>query len=245
MPEALNLIESDERPALCETQTVGDIRRLIEFTQRLGCIGSVVGEPGVGKTTAARDYASRVGRARYCVMDPLHDTMAGMLSLVCGAFYSCRVPFRTVELHEVICNAIADHRVTVLLVDEAQHLNARNIDQLRCIHDETGIPLVFLGNASLGSRFNTVRAAAFDQLASRIGPKLYIKASTGADLDAFARHAGVHEPRAIAFLEKWNEGKSGLRQAGMLLDVGRDLAGDGDIRFVHLKQAASIFGGAE
>ena len=245
MPEGLNLIENDECPAVCETQVVGDIRRLIELTQRLGCIGSVVGEPGVGKTTAARHYARRVRRARYCVMDPLHDTMAGMLTLVCRAFYSCGVPYRTVELHEVICNAIMDDRAKVLLVDEAQHLNARNIDQLRCIHDETRVPLVFLGNGSLGSRFNTVRAAAFDQLASRIGPRLYIKASTEADLHAFARHAGVHEPRAIAFLEKWNEGKPGLRQAGMLLEVGRDLAGEGDIKLVHLKQAASIFGSGQ
>lgn len=242
MPEAFNLIGDDERLAVCETQVVGDIRRLIELTRRLGCIGSVVGEPGVGKTTAAHEYAKRERRARCCVMNPVHDTMAGMLSLVCAAFYPCGAPVRSIELQEVICNAIRDDRVTVLLVDEAQHLNARNLDHLRCIHDETEVPMVLLGNASLGSRFNTARSAAFDQLASRIGPQLYIKASTQADLHAFARHAGVHEPKAIAFLETWNEGKLGLRQARLLLDVGRDFAGESDIKFDHLKQAASIMG---
>ena len=243
MSEVLNLVTDDERPSVCDTQVCSDIWRLIDLTQQLRCIGSVVGEPGVGKTTAARGYAKRKRTARYCVMDPAHDTMAAMLTLICEAVVSWGAPVRSLELHEVICNAVTDNRVKVLLVDEAQHLNARNLDQLRCIHDKTGVPLVFLGNASLGSRFNTVRAAAFDQLTSRIGPKLYIKASSEADLAALARHAGVHEPAAIAFLERWAEGTSGLRQAAILLRLSRKLAGDGDIKMPHLRQATNILGG--
>ena len=244
MPEVLNLIGNDERPTVCETQVAGDIWRTIELTQKLGCIGSVVGEPGVGKTTAARAYAERERRARYCVMDPVHDTMNAMLSLVCNAICRWSSPCRTLELHEVICNSVRDDRVKVLLVDEAQHVNARNLDVLRGIHDKTRVPLVLLGNASLGSRFNTARAAAFKQLTSRIGPKLHIKASTEADLHAFARHAGTQEPKAITFLEKWAAGTSGLRQAALLLRLGREIAGEGDIKFAHLKQAARIMGEA-
>ncbi|MCY4479886.1 MAG: AAA family ATPase [Rhodospirillales bacterium] len=242
MPEILNLIGDDERPVVCETQVAGDIWRTIEVAQKLGCIGSVVGEPGVGKTTAARAYAERVRRARYCVMDPVHDTMNAMLSLLCGAVCQWSPPCSTLELYEVLCNAVCDDRVKVLLVDEAQHVNARNLDVLRGIHDKTGVPLVLLGNATLGSRFNTTRAAAFAQLSSRIGSKLYIKACPEADLHAFARHYGAHEPKAITFLGKWAADKPGLRQAEMLLRLGRELACDGDIKLTHLKQAASIIG---
>ena len=242
MPEVLNLIGDDARPAVCETQVAGDIWRTIELTQKLGCIGSVVGEPGVGKTTAARAYAERVRRARYCVMDPVHDTMNAMLSLLCGAVCQWSPPCRTLELYEVLCDEVCEDRVKVLLVDEAQHVNARNLDVLRGIHDKTGVPLVLLGNATLGSRFNTTRAAAFAQLSSRIGSKLYIKASPEADLHAFARHCGAHEPKAIAFVGKWAADKPGLRQAEMLLRLGRELAGDGDIKLTHLKQAASVIG---
>lgn len=242
MPEVLNLIGDDDHPAVCETQVAGDVWRIIELTQKLGCIGSVVGEPGVGKTTAARAYAERVQRARYCVMDPVHDTMNAMLSLLCDAVCQWSPPCRTLELYEVLCDAVCDDRVKVLLVDEAQHVNARNLDVLRGIHDKTRVPLVLLGNASLGSRFNTTRAAAFAQLSSRIGSKLYIEASPEADLHTLARHAGAHEPKAIAFLGKWAAGTPGLRQADMLLRLGRDLAGDGDIKLSHLKQAASIIG---
>ena len=215
---------------------------MIKLTQEMRCIGSVVGEPGVGKTTAARAYAERVRRARYCVMDPVHDTMNAMLSLLCGAVCKWSPPCRTLELYQVLCNAICDGRVNVLLVDEAQHVNARNLDVLRGIHDKTRVPLVLLGNATLGSRFNTTRAAAFAQLSSRIGSELYIDGSPEADLHAFARHYGAHEPKAIAFLGKWAADKPGLRQAEMLLRLGRDLAGDGDIKLAHLKQAASIRG---
>lgn len=244
MLEDSNPIRDDEHSGVCETQVVGDVWRTIELTQRLGCIGSVVGEPGVGKTTAARAYAKRHIQACYCAMDPVRDTMAGMLALVCAAVTQWGAPaLRNIALHKDICGAVKNSYVKVLLVDEAQHLNARNLDQLRCIHDETGLPLVLLGNASLGSRFNTARAAAFAQLTSRIGPKLHIEASTEADLHAFARHAGAHEPKAIAFLEKWAADTSGLRQAGILIRLARELAGDGDIKLVHLKQAASILGG--
>ncbi len=244
MTEVLNLIADDEHPSICETQAASDVWQLIELTKQLRCIGSVVGAPGVGKTTTALAYADCARHARYCVMDPVHDTMAAMLTLVCEAIVPWVPPIRSVALHEVICNAIRDDHVEVLLVDEAQHLNARNLDQLRCIHDETNLPMVLLGNESLGSRYNTARAAAFAQLTSRIGPTLHLKASKAADLRAFARHEGVHEPEAIAFLEKWAVGTSGLRQVSMLLRMGNDMAGDGDIRLVHLTKAASMLGKA-
>ena len=243
MPEAIDLVNIEEAPAFCQTQAMGDIWRLIECTQQLECIGSVIGEPGVGKTTAAQAYAEDVDGAYHCVMDPVHDTMNAMLSLVCRAVCPWGAPVRSLELYHVICSAVRDGNMKVLLVDEAQYLNARNLDVLRGIHDKTRVPLVLLGNASLGSRYNTARAAAFAQLDSRIGPKLYIKTSTEADLRAFARHAGVHEPKAIAFLEKWSEGTAGLRQAAMLVEAGRDIAGDGDIKLAHLKQAANVLGG--
>lgn len=244
MTEVLNLIADDEQASICETQAASDIWQLIELTKQLKCIGSVVGAPGVGKTTTALAYADCARKARYCVMDPVHDTMAAMLTLVCEAIVERAPPIRSVALHEVICNAIGNDDVEVLLVDEAQHLNARNLDQLRCIHDETSLPMILLGNESLGSRYNTARAAAFAQLTSRIGPRLNLKGSKVADLRAFARHEGVHEAEAIAFLEKWVAGTAGLRQASMLLQIGRDMVGDGDIRLDHLKKAASLLGGA-
>ena len=104
MPEVLNLIGNDERPTVCETQVAGDIWRTIELTQKLGCIGSVVGEPGVGKTTAARAYAERERRARYCVMDPVHDTMNAMLSLVCNAICRWSSPCRNRD-HTTVLSA--------------------------------------------------------------------------------------------------------------------------------------------
>ena len=244
MTEVLNLITDDEHPPICETQAASDIWQLIELTKQLRCIGSVVGAPGVGKTTAALTYAEYAERVRYCAMDPVHDTMTAMLTLVCQTVVPSIPPSRSVALHEVICSAVWDGHLEVLLVDEAQHLNARNLDQLRCIHDETDLPLVLLGNESLGSRYNTARAAAFAQLTSRIGPTLHLKASKAADLRAFARHEGAHEPEAIAFLEKWAVGTSGLRQVSMLLRMGRDMAGDGDIKLAHLTKAASMLGKA-
>ncbi len=71
-----------------------------------------------------------------------------------------------------------------------------------------------------------------------------LRASTVADLAVLARHAGVHEPQAIAYLEKHTGRALGLRQAVRLLRMGRKIAGeDGIIRLAHLKQAAGVLEG--
>lgn len=243
MPLVLDFVPDPELPAFCRTPAAADILRVIEFAIELECLGTVVGAPGVGKTTTLRAYADGNPGAVYCVMNPAKSSMAAMLSLVCEAL---RVPGagRTDALHGLVCNTLRWGRAEVLLIDEAQHVNDRNLDVLRCIHDETGVPMVFAGNQTLRSRFNNSREASFAQFTSRIGPRAELEMATPADVAALARHAGVHQPKALAWLEDRNTETAGLREVATLLRCGRRIAGKGDIGLDHLEQAAGMLEGA-
>ena len=245
MARVLELLDETDVPAFCRTAAAADIQRAIETAMLLECLGIVVGAPGVGKTMTLLDFAARTRGAVYCVMDPAQSsTMPSMLALLSGAL-GVPAPGRCNSLHQIICNKLKWGRFKVVLIDEAQQLNDRCLDELRCIHDQTGVPFVFAGNESFRDRCNRTRAAAFAQFTSRIGARADLPLSAAADVAALARHAGVHEPRAIAYLEKWSAGASGLREIATLLRLARMAAGAGDIKLAHVKEAASIAGTAQ
>ena len=243
MPLVLEFVDDPALPAFCRTPAAADIMRVIEFAVELDCLGTVVGAPGVGKTTTLRTYADGNPGAVYCVMQPSRSSMAAMLSVVCEAL-DVPASGRSDALHGLICNTLRWKRVDVLLVDEAQHVNDRNLDVLRCIHDETGVPMVFAGNQTLRSRFNNAREASFAQFTSRIGPRAELEMATPADVAALARHAGVHQPKALAWLEERNTEAAGLREVATLLRCGRKIAGKGEIGLDHLQQASAMLEGA-
>ena len=134
--------------------------------------------------------------------------------------------------------------MNVLLIDEAQHLNDRCLDELRCIHDQTRVSLILAGNESLRSRFNTTRTASFAQLTSRIGPRLELKATAAADIDALASHYGITDQDARLWLKQRCTGHGGLRTMARLVKIAKDAGDKGELRLAHLKEAAGILGGA-
>ena len=222
----------------CRTPTATAILGVIELAMELGRMGAVIGAPGVGKTTTLKWCAKRESGICYSVMAPAKSSMSAMLSRVSEALGTVGGGGSS-SLHEIICNAIEWNRVRAILIDEAQHVNDRNIDELRCIHDETGVALVFAGNAGLRSRFNNTKTADFAQFTSRIGPRVELEAPMPGDVAALARHAGADDPKAVAWLEQHVVGTAGLRQVAALLKTGRKLAGEGNIKLAHLKQVAA------
>ena len=241
MPQAIGLVNSAEpSTAFCRTPTAADILRVVELSRRLRCIGSVLGAPGVGKTTTLTWYAESDPGVHYCVMNPAQSALTAMLSRVGGAL-GIAAPYRSAQLHERICAWARRNERQALLIDEAQHLSNRSLDELRCIHDETGLALVFAGNENLRNRFNDC-AAGFGQFTSRIGPRVELRGAAAADAGALARHCGAQEPKAVAFLEKRIRARAGLRQVANLLALAREIAGHEAIRLNHLKRADAVLG---
>lgn len=226
----------------CRTPAAEGMLSVVGFARELSTIGAIVGAPGVGKTTALRWYADTNRDARYCVMSPAESSMSRMLIRVCEALGHPPAAQGAAQLHRWICDAIEFGSARVLLIDEAQHLDDRSLDELRCIHDETGLPLVFAGNESLRSRIGVGTEASFAQFTSRIGARVHIKGSTAADVGALLGRHGITDEVTASWLAKRCAGTAGLRTVAHLMAAAKLSAGPGDIRLSHLKEAGKALG---
>ena len=227
--------------AFCQTPAATEMLAVLDWTIKLKSLGTIVGPPGLGKTTVLRHYADENRGAIYCVISPAEHSMSRMLRRVADALRLPQLYRGAAALERAICEDVRCRRPRVLMIDEAQHLEDRALDELRCIHDETGLPIVFAGNESLRARSTPGAPAAFAQFVSRIGPRAHVTA-TGDDIAALAAHYGVADPKAVAWLREACAGIGGLRVAGRLLAVCRE-TGRGRVSLADLKGAALLLGG--
>ena len=239
-------MEQYQKPtAFCPTPVARQIHKVIDLVRMYPEIGmgAIVGAPGVGKTTALLRYAAEKPGVRYCVMSPAQASMSRMLARVYEALDGPTRVTAAADLHERLRKVIQDRSPEALLVDEAQHLDDRSLDELRCIHDETGLPIVFAGNEGLRSRVIATGAAAFAQFASRIGSRLEIDAASADDVRALAEHYGIVDDSAVSWLAKRCVGTSGLRTVARLMALAAASTKDGgSIGLPQLKLVVNALG---
>lgn len=104
------------------------------------------GFAGRGKTECAKEFAIRNEKAVHIRV--FEDwTPRAMLSTICEALNGMR-PGR-IDLAKRVIIEDLDESKKMLLIDEADRLSIKNIEHLRDIHDETGCPIVLIGEPSI------------------------------------------------------------------------------------------------
>lgn len=194
----------EKEPGWVETPTSTKIIGALEFARATPTIAIIFGGAGVSKTsTAFRYVGSRQSpdknRAHYICAAKWISSPTAILAEMAEAIdpYLAASAYRNDTLARGIISRLSPG--DLLIIDEAQHLEAAALDGIRYFYDEVGIGIAYLGNEEVYTRIaRKGRRAAFAQLHSRVGMRLHIPAPQEGDADAVLeawRIAGRNERR--------------------------------------------------
>jgi DNA transposition AAA+ family ATPase len=221
---------------ICDTPTMTDLANLFHLCQADGELGIVTGEPGVGKTTAARRYAADNPGARLVTMSPAASALVPCLARIGEALGAFAGATGACAWSEAIRATLA-HQIgpRLLLIDEAHHLADVSVEEVRAIYDATRIGIVFIGSRDIRARWSGKRWA---QLTSRVFQRIDLDGPIPADIDAICAAAGIDGKRSRDLMRRAAKMPGGLRVVRKVLDVAARLAGTGNpVKLEHVEAA--------
>ncbi|EAA8037221.1 AAA family ATPase [Salmonella enterica subsp. enterica serovar Oranienburg] len=197
-----------EAPQFVVTETVQELQALFLSARLMRCINVVVGEPGVGKTAAARDYCSKAN-TWMVTLSPAHSSVTECLQELAVAIGLGEIKGGKGPLSRAIRKALAGKKGLVI-IDEADHLNIEGFEQMRAIQDATGVGMVLIGNPEGMSDITGRRNDSLTRLASRMARTCKLNSVLDADVEAIADAWGIKGREELA------EMKSIARKPGAL-----------------------------
>lgn len=173
-----------EAPAFQRTPSAERMLAVLQYAQFASDMAVIAGGPGIGKTEVCRHYKATAANVWLVTMEPSTGGVGGLLRELC---FEMRLEVREqVQLARRVCQRIEDTR-GLIVVDEAQHLATAALDQLRAIHDRTGVGICIVGNEAVYARLEGGgRKAQFAQLFSRVGMRLTQAGPRDADIAMLA-----------------------------------------------------------
>ncbi len=220
----------------CDTPTLKGLLELFRFCQSNREMGLVTGEPGVGKTTAARHYAAGEPTVHLVTMSPASSGLVAALSRIGNALSAYPATSSGSAWSDAIRTVLAyDPDPHLLLIDEAHFLSDQSVEEVRAIYDTARVGVVFIGSRELRERWNGKRWA---QLTSRILLRADLEGPLPEDIQAFCVAAQIEGKQAQTLLIRAASRPGGLRLVRKVADVAIRLAGPGNpVTAEHVKQA--------
>lgn len=214
---------------------------VVEFRQRVRGLedrengetgfGLVRGQAGRGKTETARHYHAEFGGIFFRVHQEM--TQAAFLQELCFRIRGLR-PAASAKSKAAIIEAL-DSEPTTLFIDEADRLHINRIEDLRDIHDETGAPIVLIGESGLDNLLGERR-----RIWSRVKQVVDFGPVNEEDVAVLADDAAGLEvgPEACARIVRASDGD--FRLVWSMLGHLEQAARAKDVRHVDAGMAASV-----
>lgn len=160
-------------PYFQPTPTAAKIRNTLIWTQR-GKMSAIMGHPGLGKTQTLERFKLETHNVVLVTASPTCSTVNAILEAVLEAFEMPPGKRSANQLSGMVRRAFKARDNALLIVDEAQHLGERALEELRAIHDSTKIGLALCGNMEVTRNVEGNRTANFAQRFSRLSMRLMI-----------------------------------------------------------------------
>lgn len=225
---------------------IGSVRRIregIAYAQTFGWPTRIVSKAGYGKTTALY-YLAQEQRGTYCQAGYAHKTVPDMYRMLLAALGSRSSKSYTRDLFdELIWELERPHwdgknGRRLVIVDEAQTLEATAQRELLNIQETCNIALVISGN---GERIANTRIdrAAWEQIDSRIGMNISLPGLTRDDCQLIGSAYGVEGMDAYEAIANFGT-QTTVRILGQLLDNAKRLTRTGGaIQLQHIQTVLS------
>ena len=203
--------ELPEPPRFVETQTVKQIWTSMRFASLTESIAVVCGNPGVGKTEAAREYRRTNNNVWMITITPSCASVLECLTELAFELGMNDAPRRTGPLSRALRRRLEGTQGLVI-IDEADHLGAEVLEELRLLQESTRIGLVLMGNHRVYSNMTGGnRTVEFARLFSRIAKRTAINKTKKADVKAIADAWQINGEKELELLQQIAQKPGALR----------------------------------
>lgn len=208
------------KPPAAQTTCLNEVYFAAHYAQSYGDISLIYGEAGVGKTFALRQYAAE-NDTIYIELRDCDKSTKGVCERILSVIgKSCRGNDRA------LVNAIIDYlkeHPKLIIIDEAQHLLLKAIENLRAINDATETGMVLCGNPTVYDQMHGRGQAHFAQLYSRIGIRRCIDNPDMDDIKAIFAPYDL-DSESLRFLHKLGLQWGGIRNCIKIFNMAQEMA---------------------
>lgn len=216
-------MKAPEIPGFFASPTARDVENILSYGQR-GRMVVVATGAGMGKTTTVKHYQACNATVWVATMRPSCAGVMNMQQQVLAALGERDVvgpPNKLTALIMAKLNASGG----LLIIDEAQHLQEKALEEIRGWHDETGVGIALVGNLSVLQRLEGgTRRAQFAQLFSRVGMRLVRATPVDGDADALCDAWEIGDENVIRAMRDIAKKPGGLRGATFVLELAHMIA---------------------
>lgn len=222
-----------------ETSISNIVEDVVGYARQMRSAAAIMGPPGIGKTFALKNIASREHNVAMVTAPRSQATAKATLRLVADALNiftredSQDIIWRTLQANLPVSAATGQ----TLIIDEAQCLDLNVLVEIVDFPERFGLPVIIAGNPDLLKR-TRVQTGPFAQIASRCGMKAFLPPpltedfiSIMVDFDVYgedAREAGVNYGR-----------NTSIRQLVELLKAAKVFAERGPVRLEEMQRATA------
>lgn len=241
--QAAIAIEMPEVPSFFRTDTTRQMETILSIGQR-GRMVVIAGGPGTSKTSTCRNYQQAVSNVWIATMKPSSGGISTMQYKVLEALGVDEEKRKGTPIALTgRIEGIMRGRNGLLILDEAQHLGEKALEEIRGWHDSTGAGIALVGNSDVLTRLTLGnRTQTFARLASRIAQRMIFDGPRESDALALADAWGITDEAMRSFIVQIARQPGGLRTctmmletAGMLMSADRAAA----IELIHMQDAWS------
>lgn len=203
--------ELPEPPRFVETQTVKQIWTSMRFASLTESIAVVCGNPGVGKTEAAREYRRTNNNVWMITITPSCASVLECLTELAFELGMNDAPRRKGPLSRALRRRLEGTQGLVI-IDEADHLGAEVLEEIRLLQESTRTGLVLMGNHRVYSNMTGGnRTVEFARLFSRIAKRTAINKTKKADVKAIADAWQINGENELELLQQIAQKPGALR----------------------------------